>query len=150
MGVGMNRLMYESIEEFEAIVGYRVNKVFKDGWRHARMELPPAVIDIPPISEARVLDKNKVRERRLLHKIEEKNRKIKGLVSRMQRLENALATRTMDLESLSRNIGREVQDALCNVRMIPVRGIPKMDRIMDIRLFSPETQLKEKEVDDNG
>jgi len=28
--------LYESIEEFENIVGYKVNQAFKDGWRIAR------------------------------------------------------------------------------------------------------------------
>ena len=33
-------LMYESVEAFEEIVGYRVNEVFRDGWRMARTPAP--------------------------------------------------------------------------------------------------------------
>jgi multidrug resistance efflux pump len=60
-------------------------------------------------------------------RIQRRDRKIAGLQRKIQRLENALAWRTIDLESLSRNVRREVQDALCNVRMIPInqtRTIP--------------------------
>lgn len=32
----MPNYLYESIEEFENIVGYKVNQAFRDGWRMAR------------------------------------------------------------------------------------------------------------------
>jgi hypothetical protein len=57
---------------------------------------------------------------RLKRRIEKKNKTILGLQRRVQQLESALANRTLDLGNLSRNIRREVQDALCNVRFIPV------------------------------
>jgi hypothetical protein len=63
-----------------------------------------------------------IREQRLIRRIENRDKKIAGLKRKVQQLESALAYRTMDLESLSRNIRREVEDALCNVRMVPVRN----------------------------
>lgn len=70
---------------------------------------------------------------RLLRRIEKKNKKIEGLDRRVKMLERELANRTLDLGSLSRNIRREVQDALCNVRMIPVYGGMRDKLIVDIR-----------------
>lgn len=32
-----SKFAYESVEEFEKIVGYKVNSTFEDGWRMARM-----------------------------------------------------------------------------------------------------------------
>lgn len=63
-----------------------------------------------------------VAHQRLVRRLERRDRKIAGLERKIKRLEEALTWRTIDLESLSRNIRREVQDALCNVRMIPVFG----------------------------
>ena len=59
---------------------------------------------------------------RLVRRLERRDRRIAGLERKIRRLESALSWRTIDLESLSRNVRREVQDALCNVRMIPVFG----------------------------
>jgi len=59
---------------------------------------------------------------RLKRRIEKKNKTILGLQRKVQQLESELANRTLDLGSLSRNIRREVQDALCNVRLIPVNS----------------------------
>jgi multidrug resistance efflux pump len=70
---------------------------------------------------------NEIRLERANRRIQRRDRKIAGLQREIKRLENALAWRSMDLESLSRNVRREVQDALCNVRMIPInqtRTIP--------------------------
>jgi multidrug resistance efflux pump len=70
---------------------------------------------------------NEIRLERANRRIERRDRKIAGLQRKIEQLENALAWRTIDLESLSRNVRREVVDALCNVRMIPInqtRTIP--------------------------
>lgn len=74
-----------------------------------------------------------IRENRLLRRIEKKNKKIQGLERRIKILERELVNRTLDLGSLSRNIRREVQDALCNVRMIPVHAGMRDKLIVDIR-----------------
>jgi hypothetical protein len=70
---------------------------------------------------------------RLVRRLDQRDRKIAGLERKIARLEQALAWRTLDLESLSNNVRREVQDALCNVRMIPVGGGIKTSRIMEVR-----------------
>ena len=70
---------------------------------------------------------------RLVRRIEQRDRKIAGLQRKIKRLEEALTWRTIDLESLSRNIRREVQDALCNVRMIPVFGGTRDQVITEVR-----------------
>lgn len=62
-----------------------------------------------------------------------RDRKIAGLKRKVERLEHALAWRTVDLESLTHNLRREVQDALCNVRMIPVGGPSNANRIVEVR-----------------
>lgn len=59
---------------------------------------------------------------RLKRRIEKKNKTILGQQRKIQELESALATRTLDLGNLSRNIRKEVQDALCNVRLIPINS----------------------------
>lgn len=59
---------------------------------------------------------------RLLRRIQRRDKRIAGLERRIQLLERKLVDRTLDLENLSCNIRREVQNALCNVRMIPVHG----------------------------
>ena len=69
---------------------------------------------------------------RLVRKIERRDRIIEGLNKKVQRLESELAVRTLDLESLSHNLRREVQHALCNVRMIPVFGGKKDSVIAEV------------------
>lgn len=73
----------------------------------------------PPKSNTQL---DSVAHQRLIRRLERRDKRIAGLERKIQQLENALAWRTIDLESLSRNVRREVQDALCNVRMIPVFG----------------------------
>ena len=72
-------------------------------------------------------------QRRLVRRLERRDRRIAGLERKIRRLEEALSWRTIDLESLSRNVRREVQDALCNVRMIPVFGGKRDQVITEVR-----------------
>ena len=74
-----------------------------------------------------------VAHQRLVRRLEQRDRKIAGLERKIKRLEEALTWRTIDLESLSRNVRREVQDALCNVRMIPVFGGTRDKVITEVR-----------------
>jgi multidrug resistance efflux pump len=76
---------------------------------------------------------NEIRLERANRRIERRDRKIAGLQRKIKRLENALAWRSMDLESLSRNVRREVVDALCNVRMIPIHGWTRDQVIAEVR-----------------
>ena len=70
---------------------------------------------------------------RLVRRLERRDHRIAGLERKIRRLEEALSWRTIDLESLSRNVRREVQDALCNVRMIPVFGGKRDQVITEVR-----------------
>ena len=74
-----------------------------------------------------------IKEARLRRKIEKKNKIIKGLERKIQILEKELVSRTLDLGSLSRNIRNEVQNALCNVRMIPVGVGVKNKLIVEVQ-----------------
>ncbi len=74
-----------------------------------------------------------VAHQRLVRRLEQRDRKIAGLERKIKRLEEALTWRTIDIESLSRNVRREVQDALCNVRMIPVFGGTRDRVITEVR-----------------
>lgn len=66
---------------------------------------------------------------RLRRKIDKRDNRIKAMQGRICELESALSTRMLDVEVLSRNIERSVSRALCNVRMIPVLGLGKTQRI---------------------
>jgi uncharacterized protein (DUF3084 family) len=70
---------------------------------------------------------------RLNNRILKRDKKIKGLERKCQMLEERLAWRTIDLESLSRNVGDVVQRAICNVRMIPVFGSERDSKIVEVR-----------------
>lgn len=72
-------------------------------------------------------------ERRLRRKLEARDIKIAGLRRRCRDLEAALAARVLEAQTIPRDIARAVQAALCNVRMIPVHGVGKCDRIVDVR-----------------
>lgn len=71
--------------------------------------------------------------RRLERKLARRDRKIAGMRRRIALLESALATRTLDLGSLSRNVERAVTSALCNVRMIPVIGVGRDAKIVEVK-----------------
>lgn len=74
---------------------------------------------------------------RLIRRAEKRDKRIAGLERKIQLLEKALAWRTTDLETLSKNLHRTVQDALCNVRMIPVFGGKREQVITEIRNTTP-------------
>lgn len=59
---------------------------------------------------------------RLKRKLAQRDQRIAGLNRRVAGLERALAARVLDSQLLPREITRAVQEALCNVRMIPVFG----------------------------
>ena len=75
--------------------------------------------------------------RNLRKRIAQRDRRISGLEKKIAMLERALATRSVETESVfQRNVERAVQHALCNVRMIPVRGIGTDPQILEVRAFS--------------
>lgn len=73
------------------------------------------------------------RVRRLLRRIEKRDTKIAGMKRRIQELEHALAVKDIEVKRLPRDVTRAVQEALCNVRMIPVLGIGESARILEVK-----------------
>ena len=71
---------------------------------------------------------------RLRRKLKQRDQRIAGLNRRIEQLEQALASRVLDAKQMPREITKAVQDALCNVRMIPVFG-GRVSRI-DVREVS--------------
>lgn len=86
-----------------------------------------------------------VARQRLARRIEKRDLKIAGLERKIKRLEEALTWRTIDLECLSRNVRREVQDALCNVRMIPVFGGARDKVITEVRNTPANASMEARE-----
>ena len=70
--------------------------------------------------------------RRLRRKLEKRDKKISGLKQRIADLEHALAVKDLEVKYLPRNVTKAVQEALCNVRMIPVFGIGA-DRVIEVK-----------------
>lgn len=70
---------------------------------------------------------------RLQRKLEKRDAKIAGLNRKVVDLERSLGLQAYLIERLPIDITRAVQDALCNVRMIPVFGLRSNDKIVEIR-----------------
>lgn len=73
------------------------------------------------------------RVRRLQSKLDKRDQKIAGLQRRVRELELTLARQYVERDTSMRDIRRAVQEALCNVRMIPVLGIGKNARIVEVK-----------------
>ena len=71
--------------------------------------------------------------RRLRAKLAKRDARIAGLERRIAALEHALAVKDVEVKRLPRDVTRAVQEALCNVRMIPVLGIGKGARILEVK-----------------
>lgn len=72
-------------------------------------------------------------EQRLLKRIAQRDRRIAGMARRIADLEHALAVEDVEIKRLPRDVTRAVQEAMCNVRMIPVLGIGSNDKIIEVR-----------------
>lgn len=70
---------------------------------------------------------------RLRNKLTKRDNKIAGLRRHVAQLEHALVVKDLEVKRLPRDITRAVQEALCNVRMIPVHGIGGGDKIVEIK-----------------
>ena len=70
---------------------------------------------------------------RLRRKLERRDLKIAGLKKRVADLETMLATREIAARGLPLDVARAVQAALCNIRMIPVHGVGRSDRIVEVK-----------------
>lgn len=75
---------------------------------------------------------------RLNRKLARRDEKIKGLEKRVAQLEAALSSRSLDLSYLRNELHLElahtVQNALCNVRMIPVFPLGGERKIVEVRV----------------
>lgn len=74
---------------------------------------------------------------RLRRKLEKRDEKIAGFKRRIADLEHALAVKDVEVKRLPRDVTRAVQEALCNVRMIPVLGIGNDARILEVKSSTP-------------
>lgn len=73
---------------------------------------------------------------RLRRKLLQRDSRIAGLMRRVAALESALAMKEFEVKRIPRDVVRVVQEALCNVRMIPVLGVGKDARIMEVKMSS--------------
>jgi hypothetical protein len=71
--------------------------------------------------------------RRLRRKLEKRDEKISGLKRRIADLEHALAVKDVEAKRLPREVTRAVQEALCNVRLIPLVGLGQSARILEVK-----------------
>ena len=79
-----------------------------------------------------------VQRLRLKRKIEQRDRRIKALQERISELQHALVTKDTEIKRLPRDVTRAVQEALCNVRMIPILGIGGDKKIVEIKVTEQE------------
>ena len=70
---------------------------------------------------------------RLRRKLAKRDEKIAGMKRRIADLEHALAVKDIEVKRLPRDVTRAVQEALCNVRMIPVLGVGTDARIVEVK-----------------
>lgn len=78
------------------------------------------------------MDEETQKIKRLKRKLEKRDRRIAALEHRIMLLENQIATKDLQAKRLPLDVTRAVQEALCNVRMIPVLGVGKNARILDV------------------
>jgi hypothetical protein len=75
---------------------------------------------------------------RLQRKLDQRNRRIAGMQRYIADLEHQLATKDLQVRRLPVEVTRAVQEALCNVRMIPVLGVGGSTRIVETRAIDPK------------
>lgn len=71
---------------------------------------------------------------RLRRKLAQRDQRIDGLKRRIAGLEHELAVAEIAVRRVPIEVTRAVQEALCNVRMIPVLGVGGSDRIIKIEV----------------
>ncbi len=102
-----------------------------DDWRPIIDAAGEALRQIPRLNAVGSPVEHQVR--RLRRKLEKRDEKIAGLKRCIADLEHALAVKDVEVKRLPRDVTRAVQEALCNVRMIPVLGIGKDARILEVK-----------------
>lgn len=69
---------------------------------------------------------------RLRRKLAQRDKRIAGMQSRIATLESRLATKDVEAQRATRDVTKAVQDALCNVRLIPILGM-RGSRIVEVQ-----------------
>lgn len=70
---------------------------------------------------------------RLKRQLARREKRIQGLERKIALLESALAHHAVNVQRLPIQVERAVQNALCNVRMIPMLGIGRDAKILEVR-----------------
>lgn len=78
------------------------------------------------------MDEETPKVKRLNRKLQKRDRRITALEHRIMLLENQIATKDLQAKRLPLDVTRAVQQALCNVRMIPVLGVGRDAKILDV------------------
>lgn len=74
---------------------------------------------------------------RLKRKLDKRDQKIAGLRRELATISREMAIQATRISGIPVDVKRAVQDALCNVRMIPVRGMISSDeKIVEVRTVS--------------
>lgn len=89
-----------------------------------------------------VLSKELLCIARLKNKLAKRDARIAGMQRHIAELEHRLAVKDMEIKRLPRDVTRAVQEALCNVRMIPVLGVGGMTRIVETRAIDPAQEQR--------
>lgn len=76
------------------------------------------------------MDEDSIQIERLKRKIRRRDVKIAGLEKKIARLQRV----ALEVHALPRNVERAVQNALCNVRMIPVFGAGRDAKILEVEV----------------
>lgn len=71
--------------------------------------------------------------KQLERKLRKREKHIEGMRREIERLQRSLAMHALRVQSIPSDVERAVQNALCNVRMIPVRGAMGSDRIVEVK-----------------
>ena len=83
--------------------------------------------------------------KRLQRKLDARNQKIAGLQRRIAKLESNLALRSGDAVVVEwRQLEHAMQNVLCNVRMIPVLGMSKLGRILEVKATESDARVDPK------
>ena len=72
--------------------------------------------------------------KRLNRKLQRRDKRIKGLERKVSQLQEALAHRSINSQKITLDIRRSVQEAMCNVRHIPVFGLGCEQVIAEVRV----------------
>ena len=91
------------------------------------------------------MDRHEVAIARLKRKLAQRDNRITGLENKIKQQNELLFLLEQSVKRTPIEVTRAVQEALCNVRMIPVLGIRSNDRIIEVREADKVTKIEEPE-----